>query len=170
MLCDDLFEDICDEVIKCDDRAPSVPDVILQVISEILAESSQLQLQQQQQLQQIDELNGDDDDDDEVELAESSATTGVEEDMKRNSEQRTTSTKSAVLNQQNSVSGSSIARVMSNYQPTLLDNDGIEKKIHKFKVNFIQNKIIFFERKILIKKKLTFLTKLINFILLKIFL
>lgn len=39
---EDLFEDICDEVIKCDDRAPSVPDVILQVISEILAESSQL--------------------------------------------------------------------------------------------------------------------------------
>lgn len=29
-------------MIKCDDRAPSVPDVILQVISEILAESSQM--------------------------------------------------------------------------------------------------------------------------------
>jgi hypothetical protein len=35
-----LFEDICEEVIKCDDRAPSVPDVILQVISELLGESA----------------------------------------------------------------------------------------------------------------------------------
>lgn len=36
---DNLFEEICDEVIKCDDKAPSVPDVILQVISEILSEN-----------------------------------------------------------------------------------------------------------------------------------
>jgi STE20-like kinase len=40
-LSQDLFEDICLEVIKCDDRAPSVPDVILQVISEILSESNE---------------------------------------------------------------------------------------------------------------------------------
>lgn len=39
-LSDELFEEICLEVIKCDDRAPSVPDVILQVISEILNESN----------------------------------------------------------------------------------------------------------------------------------
>jgi hypothetical protein len=36
----ELFEEICEEVIKCDDRAPSVPDVILQVISELLGESA----------------------------------------------------------------------------------------------------------------------------------
>jgi hypothetical protein len=40
-ICDQLFEEICDEVIKCDDKAPSVPDVILQVISEILSENNQ---------------------------------------------------------------------------------------------------------------------------------
>ena len=39
-LSEEVFEEICDEVIKCDDKAPSVPDVILQVISEILAENS----------------------------------------------------------------------------------------------------------------------------------
>ncbi len=38
-----FYEDICDEVIKCDDKAPSVPDVILQVISEILAESNPIE-------------------------------------------------------------------------------------------------------------------------------
>jgi hypothetical protein len=38
-LSDSIFEEICDEVIKCDDKAPSVPDVILQVISEILSEN-----------------------------------------------------------------------------------------------------------------------------------
>lgn len=38
-LSEDIFESICDEVIKCDDKAPSVPDVILQVISEILSET-----------------------------------------------------------------------------------------------------------------------------------
>jgi hypothetical protein len=37
---EELFENICDDVIKCDDRAPSVPDVILQVISELLADAS----------------------------------------------------------------------------------------------------------------------------------
>ena len=42
-MCEYFYEDICDEVIKCDDRAPSVPDVILQVISEILTESSQME-------------------------------------------------------------------------------------------------------------------------------
>lgn len=41
LLSESIFDDVCDEVIKCDDRAPSVPDVILQVISEILAESNQ---------------------------------------------------------------------------------------------------------------------------------
>lgn len=40
VMSDSLFEDICLEVIKCDDRAPSVPDVILEVISELLGESS----------------------------------------------------------------------------------------------------------------------------------
>ena len=40
-LSEDLFNEICDEVIRCDDRAPSVPDVILTVISEILCESQQ---------------------------------------------------------------------------------------------------------------------------------
>jgi serine/threonine protein kinase len=40
-LSDEVLEEICLEVIKCDDRAPSVPDVILQVISEILNESNE---------------------------------------------------------------------------------------------------------------------------------
>lgn len=40
LICDQIFEELCDEVIKCDDRAPSVPDVILQVISEILSETN----------------------------------------------------------------------------------------------------------------------------------
>ena len=35
----EIFEDVCEEVIKCDHAAPSVPDVILQVISEYLADS-----------------------------------------------------------------------------------------------------------------------------------
>ena len=43
LLCEFFYEDICDEVIKCDDKAPSVPDVILQVISEILSESNQIE-------------------------------------------------------------------------------------------------------------------------------
>ena len=49
LVASDIFEDMCDEVIKCDDRAPSVPDVILQVISELLAESSTSSFAQQQQ-------------------------------------------------------------------------------------------------------------------------
>lgn len=35
----DIFEEMCEDVISCDHTAPSVPDVILQVISEYLAES-----------------------------------------------------------------------------------------------------------------------------------
>jgi len=41
-LAEQIFDEICDEVIKCDDRAPSVPDVILQVISELLTEKASL--------------------------------------------------------------------------------------------------------------------------------
>ncbi|CAF0731156.1 unnamed protein product [Brachionus calyciflorus] len=48
-----IFEDICDEVIKCDDRAPSVPDVILQVISEILTETSQSAQEEQTPVNQV---------------------------------------------------------------------------------------------------------------------
>lgn len=60
-LSDELFEDICDEVIKCDDRAPSVPDVILQVISEILAETSPVdedgQIIEEKQLSDVMNMN-----------------------------------------------------------------------------------------------------------------
>lgn len=60
-LSDELFEDICDEVIKCDDRAPSVPDVILQVISEILAETSPVdedgQIIEEKQLSDVMNVN-----------------------------------------------------------------------------------------------------------------
>ena len=42
-LSSEIFEDVCEEVIKCDHAAPSVPDVILQVISEYLAESQSSQ-------------------------------------------------------------------------------------------------------------------------------
>jgi hypothetical protein len=50
-LSNEIFEDICEEVIKCDHAAPSVPDVILQVISEYLAES-------QTSSQQVETVNG----------------------------------------------------------------------------------------------------------------
>jgi hypothetical protein len=43
---DEIFEDVCEEVIKCDHAAPSVPDVILQVISEYLAESQSSQTEE----------------------------------------------------------------------------------------------------------------------------
>jgi hypothetical protein len=82
-----------------------VPDVILQVISEILAESSS---HQQQANNGADEsTNGSEED---VVLIE-------DEDVRRRGG-------GVVLNQQASVSGSSIARVMSNYQPNALDTDG----------------------------------------------
>jgi hypothetical protein len=51
----DIFDDICIEVIKCDHTAPSIPDVILQVISEFLSEQ-QKQIQQAQKDQKDQEI------------------------------------------------------------------------------------------------------------------
>jgi hypothetical protein len=47
----EIFDEICIEVIKCDHTAPSIPDVILQVISEYLSDQQKQIKDQQQQAQ-----------------------------------------------------------------------------------------------------------------------
>lgn len=117
---DEIFEEICDEVIKCDDRAPSVPDVILQVISEILSESSQQAptLPQTTATANDNEISTNDINDHDV--SANNLTSNLS-----NGVASVTSSPPPLINDQASanVSASSIARVISNYHASSNNHD-----------------------------------------------